>query len=166
MYICRDEGPRYRNWAVGSARGRQITWGQISTSEGIQINGPWKRPDHNEQETFSKDFRHTDVFRGGLKFDHPSRIGQQAIVLERINIREGWDKRELWNIWEENCYHRIEYSVSNLLTALMWKWYLTNNFQPYSYPQRLQKCVDGTSIKKTSNLIYMWRADMKEREET
>jgi len=38
---------------------------------------------------------------------------------------------------------------------------LNSNFQPNSYPQRLQEGADETSIK-TSNLIYMWRAEMKE----
>ena len=37
---CRDERPRYIHWVVGCARGRQITQEQISTSKGIQINGP------------------------------------------------------------------------------------------------------------------------------
>ena len=52
---CRDEGPRYRYWAVGCARGCQIARGQIDTSEGIQINGSWKKPGHNEQETLSEE---------------------------------------------------------------------------------------------------------------
>ena len=33
----------------------------------------------------------------------------------------------------ESCYHHIECSVANSLTTLMWKRYLNNNFQPYSY---------------------------------
>ena len=40
MCVCRYERPRYRYWAVGDTRERQIAQGQISTSEGIQINGP------------------------------------------------------------------------------------------------------------------------------
>ena len=35
-------------WAVGRARGCQIAQGQINTSEGIQINGPWKKFGYNE----------------------------------------------------------------------------------------------------------------------
>ena len=89
---------------------------------------------------------------GDQRSDHPSKTGQQAIMFGRINIREGWDKREL-----EICYHHIECSVSNSLAALMWKWYLSSNFQPYSYPQRFQKCANRTSINKISNLIYTWR---------
>ena len=34
---CRDEGPKYRYWAVDRTRGRQITQGQTGTSEGRQI---------------------------------------------------------------------------------------------------------------------------------
>ena len=33
----------------------------------------------------------------------------------------------------ESCYHHIECSVANSLVALMWKWYMNNNFQSYSY---------------------------------
>ena len=62
----------------------------------------------------------------------------------------------------ENCYHYIEYSVANSLIALMWKWYLNSNFQPYSYSQRLLEGADGTKIN-TSDLIYTWRVEMKER---
>ena len=96
---------------------------------------------------------------GDQRSDHPSKTGQQAIMFGRINIREGWDKREL-----EICYHHIECSVSNSLAALMWKWYLSSNFQPYSYPQRFQKGANRTSIKKISNLTYTWRVEMKEAE--
>ena len=31
----------------------------------------------------------------------------------------------------------------------------------YSYPQRLQKCADGTSIKEISNMIYPCKVEMK-----
>ena len=65
----------------------------------------------------------------------------------------------------ENFYHRIEYSVANSLAALIRKWsYLNNNFQPYSYSQRLQEGADGTRIN-TGNLIYTWRVEMKEGRE-
>ena len=64
----------------------------------------------------------------------------------------------------ENCYHCIECSVANFLAALMRKWYLNSTFQPYSYSQRLQEGVDGTRIN-TSNLMYMWRVEIKERRE-
>jgi len=37
---------------------------------------------------------------------------------ERIGQGEG--KKYL----RENCYHRIEYSVANSLSSLMWRWYL------------------------------------------
>ena len=61
----------------------------------------------------------------------------------------------------DSCYHRIEYSVANSLAALMRKWYLNRNFQPYSYSQRLQEGVDGIR-NNTSNPIYTWRVEMKE----
>ena len=52
---CRDEGPKYRYWAVGSARGFQVARGQIDTIEGIQINRLWKKSGHNKQETLSEE---------------------------------------------------------------------------------------------------------------
>ena len=101
----------------------------------------------------------------GQRSDHPLRTRQQAIILGRINTRERWDKRELVNIWEENCYHRIKCSASNPLATLMWKWYMNSNFQVYSYLQRFQEGDDGTSIKEINNLTYTWRAEMKEMKE-
>ena len=83
-------------------------------------------------------------------------------MLGRISFREGWVNKELRNIWEKSCYHCIACFAPNLLAVLMWKWYLNSDFQPYSHPQRLQKCADGTSIKEISNLIYTWKAEMKE----
>ena len=112
--------------------------------------------------TLSKEQYHLGQQCRGLKSDQPSSNRQQAIVLGRISIRKRWDNRELRNIWKESCYDHIECSASNPLAALMWKWCPNNNFQPYSYPQRLQECADGTSIKKISNLTYTWRAEMKE----
>ena len=50
LWNCRDERPRYRYWAVSHARGLQVAWGQIDTSEDIQINRPWKKFGHNKQE--------------------------------------------------------------------------------------------------------------------
>ena len=64
----------------------------------------------------------------------------------------------------ESCYHRIECSVANSLTALMRKWYLNSTFQSYSYFQRFQEDADGIMIN-TSNLMYTWRVEMKERRE-
>ena len=64
----------------------------------------------------------------------------------------------------ESCYHRIECSVANSLAALMRKWYLNSIFQFYSYSQRLQEGADRIRIN-TSNLIYTWRVEIKERRE-
>ena len=61
----------------------------------------------------------------------------------------------------ESYYHHIEYSVTNSLTALIWKWYLNSNFQPYSYFQRLQESANRTGIN-VRNLVYPWRVEMKE----
>ena len=55
LWNCRDERPRYRYWAVGCAQGLQVAWGQIDTSEGIQLNRPWNKFGHNEQETLSEE---------------------------------------------------------------------------------------------------------------
>ena len=75
-------------------------------------------------------------------------------MLGRISFRKRWVNGELRNILEESYYHHIEYSVFNPLATLMWKWYLNSNFQLYSYPQRLQENVDGTSIKKILTIKY------------
>ena len=64
----------------------------------------------------------------------------------------------------ENYYHRIEYSVTNSLAALLRKWYLNSTFQPYNYSQRLQKGADGIRIN-TGNLRYTWRVEMKDKRE-
>ena len=138
---------------------------QINTSEDRLIIRPRKRLGHNEQVTLSKKRSLLGQQSGGLKSDHLSSTGKQATVLERINFRKRWVNRELRNIWEESYYHRIECSTSNPITALMWKWYLDSNFQPYSHPQRLQEDADGTSIREISNLIYTWRAKMKKGKE-
>ena len=61
---------------------------------------------------------------------------------------------------KESCYHCIECSVANSLVALMWKWYLNNNFQPYNYSQRFQEGANGTEIN-VWNLAYTWRVEMK-----
>ena len=63
-----------------------------------------------------------------------------------------------------SCSYRIECFVANSLTSLMRKWYLNSIFQPYNYSQRLQECADGTKIN-TSNLMYTWRVEMKEKRE-
>ena len=52
---CKEEGPRYRYWAVGHVRECQIAWGQVNTNEGIPVNGPWKKYGHKELEMLSKE---------------------------------------------------------------------------------------------------------------
>ena len=52
---CRNEEFRYKYWAVGRAQACQIARGQINTSEGIQINGPWKKSCYNEYEMLSEE---------------------------------------------------------------------------------------------------------------
>ena len=73
---------------------------------------------------------------------------------------ESIGQREAMKYLRESCYHRIKCSAPNSLAALMWKWYLNSNFQPYSYSQRLQEGTDGTGIN-TSNLVYKWRVEME-----
>ena len=56
IYIyCKDEGPRYRYWAMGYARGHQIAGGQVNTNEGILVNGPWKKYGHKELGVLSEE---------------------------------------------------------------------------------------------------------------
>ena len=76
---------------------------------------------------------------------------------------ESIGQRKIMKYLRESCYHHIEYSTANTLTALMWKWYLSSNFQPYSYFQRFQEGADGTRIN-ANNLIYKWRVEMKEED--
>ena len=61
----------------------------------------------------------------------------------------------------ESYYYHIECSVTNSLTALIWKWYLNSNLHPYSYSQKFQKGVDGIGIN-IRNLVYTWRVEMTE----
>ena len=75
---------------------------------------------------------------------------------------ESTGQREAMKYLRESCHHRIKCSVAKSLAALMWKWYLDSNFQPYSYSQRFQEGADGTRIK-ASDLVYMWRVKIKER---
>ena len=60
-----------------------------------------------------------DQQSGSLKSDHPSSTGQWATVLGRISFRERSINRELKNIWEKSCYHRIECFTPNQLATLM-----------------------------------------------
>ena len=76
----------------------------------------------------------------------------------------GTGQRGTMKYLRKNYYHRIEYSVTNSLATLMRKWCLNNTFQPYSYSQRLQEGADVTRIN-TSNLMYMWMVEIKERRE-
>ena len=68
----------------------------------------------------------SDVPRRSIDKDmHCERIGQMGA---RKYLRK-------------SCYHRIECSVANSLTALMRKWYLNNSFQPYIYSLKtLRRC--------------------------
>ena len=62
----------------------------------------------------------------------------------------------------ENCYHRIECSIANSLTALMRKWYLNSTFQPYSYPQRLQEGYLWDKDQHKQSTVHMESRDEKE----
>ena len=82
--------------------------------------------------------------------------------IDKDTHHENTGQREAIKYLRERRYHRIECFVANSLTILMKKWYLNSNFQPYSYSQRFQKSADGIRIN-TSNLIYMWKVEMKGR---
>ena len=82
--------------------------------------------------------------------------------IDNDTYHESTRQREAMKYLRESFYNRIECSVANSLVALMRKWYLNINFQPYSYSQRFQEGADGTWIN-TSDLIYTWRVEMKER---
>ena len=51
--------------------------------------------------------------------------------------QEGTGQREAMKYLRETYYHRIKCSAANSLTALMRKWYLNSNFQPYSYSPKI-----------------------------
>ena len=74
----------------------------------------------------------------------------------REGIRQGEGKKYP----RKSCHHRIKCSVANSLTALMWRLYLNNDIQPYSYYTRLMEGTNGTSIN-TSHLACMWRTKMR-----
>ena len=63
----------------------------------------------------------------------PLRVTFWIIPWVRISIRNEQDRGKSWNISRESCYHRIKCSAANSLAALIRKWYLNSNFQPYSY---------------------------------
>ena len=91
----------------------------------------------------------------------PSRSNVLEDFIDKDIHHESTGRMKVMKYLRESCYHHIKCSIANSLSSLMRKWYLNNNFQPYSYSQRLQECIDRTKIN-TSNLIYMWRVKMKE----
>ena len=92
------------------------------------------------------------------KYVLSSRMTFQEVLLIRICTANVHDKAGKYP--RKSYCHRIKCSVTNSLTALIGKWYLNNNFQPYSYFQRLQEGADMTEIG-INNLIYTWRAKIK-----
>ena len=81
--------------------------------------------------------------------------------IDKDKLQESIRQKEAKKYLGENCYHRIEYSVANSLAALMWRWYLNSDKQPYIYSQRFQEGADGTMIK-INNFTYTWKVEMKE----
>ena len=132
---------------MGRTRGHQRAQWQVSTNEGTWIIRLRKRSNHNEQVTLSEEQPHLGQQSSSLKSDHASSTGQRATVFKWIRFRERWVNRELRNIWEENCYRRIECSTSNPLAALMWRWYLNSNFQP-------------TAIIRDFRKVLMWQGSI------
>ena len=66
--------------------------------------------------------------------------GGPAIKSNVLDSSTGKDKyQEGIRQWEskkylrERCCHSIEYSIANSLVALMWRWYLKIDIQPYNY---------------------------------
>ena len=57
--------------------------------------------------------------------------------IDKDTYHEGTGQSGTMKYLRESYYHCIECSTANSLAALMWKWYLNSNFQPYSYSQRL-----------------------------
>ena len=55
---------------------------------------------------------------------------------------EGTKQRGTLKYLRESCYYRIECSTANSLAALMWKWYLNNNFRPAT-PKDFKKVLMG-----------------------
>ena len=69
---------------------------------------------------------------------------------------------EVQKYLRERFYYCIECSVPNSLAALMRKWSLNSVFQPYSYPQKLQKGADGTKIN-INNLLSTWKVKVRRK---
>ena len=61
-----------------------------------------------------------------------SNIPEDSI--DKDTHHESTRQRETMIYLRESYYHHIECFVANSLAALMWKWYLNSNIQPYSYP--------------------------------
>ena len=60
----------------------------------------------------------------------------------------------------KSCYHRIEYSVTNSLAALMRKWYMNSSYQPYSYSLEISgRCWCDIDQHQQSNLHVEGRGE-------
>ena len=119
-------------------------WGLVMR---VQEGGPRKNTSSVEQ---SRGLKVWSTIKGNV-------LGDST---DKDTHHESTGQRKAMKYLRESCYHRIKCSVANSLAALMRKWYLNSNFQPYSYSQRLQESVDGIKIN-TNNLIYSWRVEMK-----
>ena len=77
---------------------------------------------HNKQVILSEKIKLLGKQSGNLKLDHPTSTRRWTTMLgRRISLGEKRFNRELRNIWEESCYHRIKCSAPNQLTTLIWK---------------------------------------------
>ena len=149
--ICRDEVPRNVYWVVA------LVQGQLDINKDVQINKLWKNSSHKGLGKYSEEkcLEQRSKVWPAIKNNIPDNFIGKDKHQERIG------QREAEKYLGKSYYHHIKYFAANSLAALMWRWYLNSNIQPYNYPQRLQEGIDGIRIK-TNNLIYTWKAEMKQ----
>ena len=58
----------------------------------------------------------------------------------------------------ENCYHRIECTVTNSLTAFMWRRPLNSATLAIPTHRELDRVSDGTDTQVVAWMISKWRA--------
>ena len=93
-----------------------------------------------------------------------SKVIFQEILLIRICTVNVQDKMKFEKYLRKNCYHSIECSAANSLTAFMWR-RLVNNVALASLTHRGPvKVSDGTSTQVMAWTTDKWRGKIIQRE--
>ena len=82
----------------------------------------------------------------------------QEVLLIKICTVNVHDKMEARKYPGKSCYHHIEYSVANSLTAFMWRRPLNSAALVAPTHKRLMRVSDGTSTQVVAWMISKWTA--------